>query len=175
MLDPKIFIGTTGDDVWKGGNLVDQITGDIGADILSGLADNDTISGDAGADTLTGGFGKDLLTGGADADIFNFDLRGETPKGASRDVITDFQHGIDDIDLRDVDAKKGISGNQKFHWIGGADFHHLKGELHFGKVNKPGIAHDKTIVEGDTNGDGKADFQIELSGLIHLSKADFVL
>jgi Ca2+-binding RTX toxin-like protein len=175
VFDPKIFTGTIGDDVWKGGNLADQITGDIGADILSGLGGNDSISGDTGTDTLTGGFGQDLLTGGADHDIFNFDFKAETSKGASRDVITDFQHGVDDIDLRDFDAKKGIDGNQKFHWIGGANFHHLKGELHFDKVNEPGTANDKTIVEGDTDGDGRADFQISLTGLIHLTKGDFVL
>jgi hypothetical protein len=87
----------------------------------------------------------------------------------------DFQHSIDDIDLRDIDAKKGVAGNQKFHWIGGSDFHHLKGELHFDKVNRPGTASDKTIVAGDVNGDGRADFQIELTGLIHLTKGDFVL
>jgi hypothetical protein len=32
-----------------------------------------------------------------------------------------------------------------------------------------------TLVEGDVNGDGKADFQIELSGLHTLTGADFIL
>jgi hypothetical protein len=36
-------------------------------------------------------------------------------------------------------------------------------------------ANDKTIVEGDTDGDGRADFQIALTGLIKLSQGDFVL
>lgn len=156
IFDPKVFTGTGADDTWTGGNF------------------GDTISGEAGADTLTGGLGKDRLTGGDDADVFNFDLRGETRKGAGRDVVTDFQHGIDDIDLSGIDAKKG-GADSAFKWIGGQDFHHRKGELHFDKVNKPGQAHDKTIVEGDVNGDGRADFQIQLTGLIHLTKGDFAL
>jgi hypothetical protein len=156
FFDPKIFTGTANADTWKGGNFADQI------------------SGEAGTDTLTGGFSKDRLTGGDDGDIFNFDFRGETRKGAGRDVITDFQHGIDDIDLSGIDARSGAN-NQAFKWIGGADFHDRKGELHFVKINKPGQLQDKTIIEGDVNGDGRADFQIELSGLIHLSKGDFVL
>jgi serralysin len=31
------------------------------------------------------------------------------------------------------------------------------------------------IVEGDVNGDGRADFQIELDGLNTISRADFFL
>jgi hypothetical protein len=38
-----------------------------------------------------------------------------------------------------------------------------------------GTAHDKTIISGDINGDGRADFQIELTGLKTLTGADFIL
>lgn len=41
--------------------------------------------------------------------------------------------------------------------------------------NLAGIANDRTIVEGDVNGDKKADFAIELKGLVTLSAANFVL
>jgi hypothetical protein len=37
------------------------------------------------------------------------------------------------------------------------------------------IVSDKTIIAGDINGDGVADFQIELTGLKTLTAADFVL
>ena len=60
-------------------------------------------------------------------------------------------------------------GDQAFTFIGNAGFHHIKGELHY--VQKG--CH--TIVEGDTNGDGKADFQIDLLHKIALTKIDFVL
>jgi serralysin len=41
--------------------------------------------------------------------------------------------------------------------------------------NLSGTANDKTIVEGDINGDRVADFQIELSGLKVLVASDFLL
>ena len=52
---------------------------------------------------------------------------------------------------------------------------HKSGELHYIKVDNVGTALDMTIVEGDRNGDGVADFQIELSHLVTLTKADFIL
>ena len=81
----------------------------------------------------------------------------------------------DVIDLSTIDAKSTIHGNQAFKFIGTAAFHLKAGELHDFKQNLVGTAHDKTIVEGDVNGDGHADFQIELSGLKALTAGDFLL
>jgi hypothetical protein len=33
----------------------------------------------------------------------------------------------------------------------------------------------KTVVPGDVNGDGKADFAVELAGSLHLTVNDFIL
>ena len=60
-------------------------------------------------------------------------------------------------------------GNQAFTFIAKQAFTHVKDQLHY--VQKG--AH--TYVEGDTNGDGKADFQIDLLDKIALTKGDFVL
>ena len=126
------------------------------------------------ATVLTGG--RDVMTGGLGHDVFDFNRIGETGKtGATRDVITDFTHGQDKIDLFDIDAKQGTVKNDAFKFIGTHDFHHVKGELHDFKINNPGKAHDYTIVEGNVNGDGNADFQIALKGLIALTKGDFIL
>ncbi len=38
-----------------------------------------------------------------------------------------------------------------------------------------GTANDRTIVFADANGDGRSDFQIELTGLKTLKAGDFVL
>jgi Ca2+-binding RTX toxin-like protein len=146
---------------------------DLG-DLLFGFAGNDTLEGLGGGDTLTGGKGKDSLTGDLGADIFDFNLKGESKKGiANRDVITDFDAVNDVIDLRGIAAKSGVAGNQKFTFIGKHGFHHKAGELHF--VTKLGFV----VVEGDTNGDGKADFQIEVhnaaDNLATLAKGDFIL
>ena len=72
------------------------------------------------------------------------------------------------IDLSGIDAKKG-AGNQSFKYIGGKHFHDVKGELHV--LHKTGFF----LVEGDINGDGRADFQIEVHSLNALLKADFIL
>ena len=74
---------------------------------------------------------------------------------------------VDDIDLGTIDAQSG-GGNQKFKWIGKQGFHDKKGELHY--VDKGSTV----IVQGDTNGDGKADFEIFMKAGA-LSKGDFLL
>jgi Ca2+-binding RTX toxin-like protein len=150
-------------------------TGNSLDNILIGNANANSLDGRASDDSLTGGLGKDTLSGGIGADTFDFNLKTESKNGALRDVITDFTNGVDDIDVSGIDAKSGVNGNQTFHWIGKQAFHHHKGELNYHKVNKPGLAHDKTIVSGDINGDGKADFQIQLTGLHNLHQDDFVL
>src|SRR4029077_17538771 len=83
-----------------------------------------------------------------------------------RDIIADFTHGQDKIDLSAIDANNHAGGNQAFTWIGLGNFHnHHPGELGYRQYNFSGTAHDKTIIYGDINGDARADFQIELTGL----------
>jgi Ca2+-binding RTX toxin-like protein len=140
--------------------------------LIFGLASNDIINGLGGNDMLSGGLGKDVLTGGLGADIFEFDLNTETRKGAAnRDVIMDFNHlEGDNIDLSGIDAKsKTKTVDDHFKFIGAKAFHHKAGELHYIKK-----AHF-LLVEGDTNGDGKADFQIEVHGVTKLGALDFNL
>jgi serralysin len=149
--------------LWKAG---------FGDDTLFGDADNDTISGKGNSDFIIGGLGKDSLTGGEGDDFFSFTSAKDSIKGANHDVIEDFDILIgehDQIDLRSIDAKKG-HGNQAFHFIGAAKFHHKAGELH---VLDKGVGGFR--VEGDTNGDGKADFQIEVHSGELLAKGDFPL
>lgn len=61
--------------------------------------------GGAGADTLNASQGSDALTGGAGADRFVF---GKLPWTAGH--VTDFQHGVDVIDLRPLFAAAGYAG-----------------------------------------------------------------
>ncbi len=69
------------------------LTGTDAGDMLLGQDGNDLVAGGNGADILADGNGSDTLTGGAGADIHVL-----TADGAA-DVITDFQFGIDRIDL----------------------------------------------------------------------------
>jgi Ca2+-binding RTX toxin-like protein len=153
------------------------IDGRAGSDDLIGGAGNDVLVGGAGNDMLSGGLGKDTMTGGAGADDFDFDSVAEIGRGASRDRISDFTHLVDDIDLRTIDANGGVAGNGAFEFLArkGAAFTDARGELRWFQVNAAGTASDRTIIEGDVNGDGVADFQIQLTGLKALGAADFLL
>jgi len=85
-------LGTIG-AIETGGFASDQITGTAGRDILTGNNGDDIISGLGGNDILVDGKGQDILTGGAGADRFVLSSDNH------HDIITDFQVGIDTLDL----------------------------------------------------------------------------
>jgi hypothetical protein len=98
--DDRIF-GLDGKDSLKGGAGNDRLHGGSGKDKLFGDAGDDELKGGGGDDKLDGGAGNDFLTGGAGRDTFVFG-------GAfGVDSITDFEDGIDRIDLSKV---PGITG-----------------------------------------------------------------
>lgn len=53
----------------EGGSYDDQLAGDGGANVLSGLDGHDTLTGEGGADTLKGGNGNDTLFGDGGDDV----------------------------------------------------------------------------------------------------------
>ena len=187
-----LLVDSTGNDLMSGGSGndrlfagtgVDNVYGGIGADLLHGGAGNDRLFAGTGVDTIYGGIGADLLHGGADndrlfggtgrdlltggwgADSFMFRTAAEAGIGAARDVITDFSHGIDTIDLGGIDADSILVGNQAFGFIGAAAFSHVAGQLRYAGGN----------IQGDMDGDGLADFAIQITNLAMLTQSDFVL
>ncbi|NBU27740.1 MAG: calcium-binding protein [Caulobacteraceae bacterium] len=76
--------GRGGSDTLSGGEGNDRLRGDEGDDFLLGGGGNDRLRGDKGNDTLTGGAGNDRF-------IFN--------KEGGADTVTDFQNGLDKLDL----------------------------------------------------------------------------
>lgn len=130
------------------GNASDNhITGGAGADRLLGLAGDDTLLGGLGNDSLTGGQGADRLIGGGGADRFIFlALSDSAPRAEARDVIVDFQRGIDRIDLSVLDANVTIGGNQAFVWRGTADFN-AAGQVRMWYD----AAADQTLVEANVD------------------------
>jgi Ca2+-binding RTX toxin-like protein len=162
--------GGAGSDSLNGRGGDDLMYGGVGDDVLNGSSGNDRLYGEDGNDVLIGGSGADWLTGGAGADCFTFSQGTSGATAATRDVITDFSQSDGDlIDLARLDAMKSVSGNQAFRFIDDASFSGSAGELRYS------ASGDGTIVEGDCNGDGRADFQIELRGTYQLAADDFVL
>ena len=128
------------------------------------------LAGNDGNDTLEGGAGADTLTGGAGADRFILSAIAHSPAGvATHDLITDFSHAAGDrIQLTLIDANTAVAGAQAFAVIGAAAVS-AAGQI---RVTQSG---GQTIVAGDVNGDGVADFDMALTGAIALTAADFVL
>jgi hypothetical protein len=86
--------------------------------------------------------------------------------GVNRDVIKDFhQTQHDKIDLSDVDANENVALDQAFKFIGSAHFTGHARELRF----------KNHVVQGDTDGDGTADFEIGVLKVVELVKGDFIL
>jgi VCBS repeat-containing protein len=80
-----------------GGNGHDILVATIGGSQLDGGAGNDLLLGRAGADRLVGGLGSDILAGGRGSDTFAFTAA--TTGSADLDVIVDFQHGEDVLEI----------------------------------------------------------------------------
>lgn len=167
--------GSTGYDRMIGGSGNDDLQGGDNRDVVTGGTGSDRLGGGAGNDYLSGDIGRDLLTGGTGRDTFDFNAASETGLNATRDIVTDFALHWDVLNLGSIDAKVSTSGNNKFVFIGQQAFHGVEGEVRFLTLDRTGAALDRTIVEADTNGDRKADFQIEIYGLKALTAVDFVL
>jgi Ca2+-binding RTX toxin-like protein len=97
-----------GNDPWRSAQArdsdgSDSLYGGTGNDTLMGGGGNDLLMGGSGDDVLVGGTGADTLTGGIGHDIFRFggtDSRAKLPVfDTTGDVVTDFQHGEDKLDL----------------------------------------------------------------------------
>ena len=82
-----------------------------------------------------------------------------------RDAILDFEPGADRIDLSLIDADATRGGSQAFRFLGTA---RLDGE-------PAALTHRSGTVSGDTDGDGRADFRIDIGDGKHLTEDDFLL
>ena len=189
--------GGEGDDVLAGGEGVDLLdysnmttgfsftladggtgTADVdGTDIyfdmegVIGGSGNDSLTGNAGDNFLQGGGGTDTMTGGnADIDTFKFNATSDSSTTlALSDLIKDFVHGTDKIDLSTIDANSGLDGDQAF-LFGGNNANTV--------ANSVTWSQDlgNTFLQIDNNGDAIADMQIVLEHAgLGLTDADFIL
>jgi serralysin len=132
-----------------------------------GTGVGDEIGGTSGANRLTGGGGADFLLGRGGADVFVYAKGSEGAIfGNQIDEIADFSRAQGDrIDLSGVDANSQATGNQKFIFSTGQSFTDRAGELIF--VGGQILA--------DRNGDGNADFAIDMNRLASMRAGDFIL
>jgi Ca2+-binding RTX toxin-like protein len=109
LTDVENVIGTKFNDAIYGNDDANNLSGGDGDDVLSGKGGDDIISGGNGKDLIFGGTGADTLTGGQDADTFVFSSVDASlmQNGKPQDVITDFQTGIDHIDLTAFNLQNG--------------------------------------------------------------------
>jgi Ca2+-binding RTX toxin-like protein len=169
--------GGAGDDSLDGGEGQDVIAGFSGNDWLIGgggndvmygdnlsltLTGNDILDGGAGNDRLIGGKGVDTLTGGLGNDTYVFNTTGgviDTGIGAgSRDVINDFEAAGTTVgDIINLAAIVADTVDGVFAWNGSAAFSGVAGQLRV--VSDGGTG---TLVQGETTGDGIADFEIQV-------------
>lgn len=173
------IVAGSGADVLSGSSATNVLIGNGGNDRLLGGSGNDALYGGTGADNLAGGLGRDLLYGGTSPgttsdgarDVFIFD-DGHSAKGASlRDIVYNFKSGVDDIDLRLVDANLNVVGDQTF-----ASFRGLR-SISFGTANSiwyVDIGAD-LLVRGDVNGDGAYDFELQVASILGLASGDFLM
>ncbi len=163
-----ILAGTTGADIVYGQAGKDDISTGDGNDTLFGGADNDTLNGGAGSDILVGGAGRDELTGGSGADTFRFYAASDSNDPAKPDRIRDFSSSEGDkIDLSLIDANTILGGNDTF----------TLNSAFTGAAGQIVVTFDPatgSLVRGDVNGDGAADFVITVDK-VAVTGADLLL
>jgi len=181
-----IYFGDGGRDTYsldgqQADALVDLLNGsatsaDTGTDQLTGV---ENAIGGTGNDTIIASTVRNVLFGGDGGDTFAFASIGAAGKGASADTISDFSPG-DRIDVGQIDANGALAGDPAFLFAGeittvSGGFGQLgRGQIGYRyQTDANGIEH--TIVEGNTNANPEADFQIDLIGRIQLSAGDFLL
>jgi Ca2+-binding RTX toxin-like protein len=153
------MIGNSGANVLRGLNGDDRLFGGAGAD---------TLEGGSGVDVLAGGAGLDLLSGGAGADLFLFQ-RAELGSGDVLATIADFHRSQGD--------KLSVNGLFVFKFIGADPFTGDPGYYDDGA--SAGQFRYETVsggvrLLGDVDGDGAADWAIQLLGATSLQASDFV-
>lgn len=159
-----LVIGSYNNDVLIG----DDFDGVAGNDYLAGLDGNDALYGVGGNDTLIGGGGTDKLIGGTGNDVFRFDSVSDSQPGLLRDIIKDFVGNGnlpgDRIDLSGIDANTTIKGDQAFTYIGSRAF------------TAPGqIRYSGDILQGNTDSNLSANFEIQLEGSPLLMASDIIV
>jgi len=148
-------------------DLFSQATFDgVNQDVLGSIENaigsrfNDQLWGDDGANRLQGGGGADVLIGYGGPDTFVFTALSDSRVGGV-DRVMDFTPGMGDlIDISAIDANGLLAGDQAFELVDA--FSGARGQA---TLSYDGGAN-LTLLRLDENGDGVADFQLEIVGAV---------
>jgi len=141
------------------------LTGSLNAAAVGNALDN-IINGNGFNNVMAGGLGADVLNGGSGVDTYLFRTAAES-NAASHDTIV-FEHGVDLIDISQIDANTNSAADDAFTFVGSSAFSGTAGEL------RADFDENGWKIEGDTNGDGLADLVIAVIGTPSVTASDFV-
>ena len=138
-----------------------------GPSLDNGPSGNDRLLRNEGDDVIQGGEGADLLNGGAGGDRFLFRSLSDSTAAAT-DRVEDFNGYVDRMDLSRIDADLNAGGDQAFRFVGSFT----------GQAGQAVLSYDAgrnvSTLRLDANGDGQADFVLEMNGA-HSTELGWVL
>lgn len=129
-----LIYGFAGNDTLYGNGGDDRLRGGDGDDGLYGGSGRDLMLGEAGDDRLFGGTGGDDMTGGGGADTFVFSPAERSGFAHQRDMIRDFEVGVDRIEfvgagvdkMSDLTIQSGYGGSTVVSWVNnGGEYEHV--------------------------------------------------
>ena len=129
---------------------------------ITGNALDQRIIGDAGINILTGRGGRDLIEGGAGADIFRLATASDsTVSYPGRDWWYDWSQSQGDrIDVSVMQAGQSLIGTSAFTNAAG-------------QIRYQTLGYYSTVF-GDLDGNGAADWAVDIAGVAVLTNADFI-
>ncbi|MFN4143611.1 Ig-like domain-containing protein [Aestuariivirga sp.] len=176
----SISVGAGGTFVWNGTAWVyqrptlrglrghDRLLGSAESDILHGEQGNDMLSGGGGDDILNGGLGRDVLDGGQGADRFVFSSAADSPaRNGQFDLIRSFASAAHTANAseRDLIDFSSLQPDHALRWTGTE-------ATAFGVWT--GRSKGTTMIYADTDGDGRAEFAVQIGAAVTLSHRDFL-
>ncbi|MFC0132783.1 hypothetical protein CR105_13200 [Massilia eurypsychrophila] len=159
-----------------------NLTGTGNADTIAAGSNDDTINGGAGDDVISGGLGADTLTGGAGADVFVFGsglesndtvIDTETQYVTYRDVITDFQTGVDrlrfaltgqHVDVSEFASIGGFSDDSLSGAVGDLFYSAGQGKIYIDANGNHSVGDNVDYVVASANPIAAADIQFDITG-----------
>ncbi len=160
-LPTKNLLVSSGGSAISAGSGSTTLYGSASAHLNGGLSENNFVAG----------FGREYIQGGAGANIYTFLIPNGPQESGAPAVIANFDPAKDVIDLSNMDADLTTPGTQPFTFIGTSAFTAAGAQVNY----QYNAASNLTYVEATLAGDTAPDFEVEISGAVTLTAANFAL